>query len=59
MSKKENKYNKFSKNLREILAYSDQNTDEKELSKLLKIKISEIKVFNKILNKNKLIKEFI
>ena len=59
LSKKENKYNKFSKNLREILAYSDQNTDEKELSKLLKIKISEIKVFNKILNKNKLIKEFI
>jgi len=59
LSRKENKNNKFLKNIREILAYSDKNTDEKELSKLLKIKLSETKMLNKILEKNKLIKEFI
>ena len=59
LSKRENKHNKISKYFSDILAYSDQNTDEKELSKLLKLKISKIKRLNKILEKKKLIKEFI
>lgn len=59
LSKKENKNNIFSRNISNILAYSEKNVDEKELSKKLKINLTSLKKLNKILEENKLIKELI
>ena len=59
VSKKENKEDNFSKNISNIIAYTDKNVDEIDLSNLLKVKISEVKKINKMLQKKKILKEFI
>ena len=50
---------KSSKNLSNLIAYSDKNSDEKELSTKLKIKISEVREINKLLVNKKIIEEYL
>ena len=58
VSKKENKEDNFSKNISNIIAYTDKNVDEIDLSNLLKVKISEVKNKQNA-SKEKILKEFI
>lgn len=59
LSQKENLKIKYSKNISNLIAYSDKNSDEKELSTKLQIKISEIRKINKLLVNKKIIEEYL
>lgn len=59
INNKEKNNFKFWKNIREVSGYTSKNRDEKELARLLKIKLTEVKKINKLLSSKKIIQQFI